>query len=365
MIFQIEKGNLQTAVATAARAISQRTNLQILEGLMLEARDGNIIVRATDTELSIETVAPAMVEEEGSIVLNSRLITEIVRKLPSAMVHIATEGSKVHLRCGNSSFDMMSQNADDYPDMPSLEDSHRVEVATESLLQAFGRTSFAVATDDMRIALTGVYMNSTPEGLDFVALDGYRMAVEHIAGFESLNRGIILPSRAVQELSKLLKEGGSIPMTLGNNHICFTFDNTKFYTKLLNGDYFKYQQLIRRDHPITVHVDRRALADALERASLMTGKERSGLVRLNMEENTLHITSNSEIGAVHEVLSMEKEGADLMIAFNARYLLEGLKVVSADEVTLGFVDAVSPMIMTLEEDPNFLYLALPVRLGGQ
>lgn len=364
MKFQIEKSVLSTIVSIVSRAISSKTNMQILEGIYMEATDGQLILRATDTEISMESRHACFVQEPGSIVLNASLFGDIVRKLPNAMVHMESEGQKLSLVCEQSEFEIMGQNPEEYPQLPELGGAEKIVVTGESLLKAFKETQFATSNDDMRMVLTGVLLDVKKEDITFVALDGYRMALSRIEGEQSMERDLILPARSVSEISKLIDESKTLTLEIGNNHVLIQFDETKFFTKLLNGEFFRYNSLIRKEHEVSVVADRKQLIDALERASLMTGKERNGLVRLEIKDDQIEILSNSEVGKVHETIRAQKIGSDLTIAFNARYLLEGIRVMDTEEITMGFTDAVNPCIITPLNGNDMLYLVLPVRLAN-
>lgn len=364
MKIHINKQALVQLISVAQKAISNRTNMQILEGILLIAKDNVLTIKATDTEISIETKVECMVEEEGSIVMNSSLFGDIIRKLPNSMIHITIDNNKVTIECEKSFFEIMGQNPDEYPQLPNVDSDERVEIASEVLISSFKQTGFAVSNDDMRLALTGVLMDIKKSQINFVALDGYRMAVKSLEKESHFERDVILPGRSVNELSKLLKEGEMIPISLGNNHICLDLDNTKFYTKLINGEFFQYEGLIRREHDLNVVVKKKDLQDALERASLLTGKDRAGLVKLDIQRDRISIKSNSEIGNVHEEIPSQSSGSSLLIAFNARYLLEGIRVIEEEEIVLNFTDSVNPCIIQSLEDKSYLYLVLPVRLAS-
>ncbi|MCD1147912.1 DNA polymerase III subunit beta [Peptoniphilus sp. KCTC 25270] len=365
MKFHINQKNLNQLVSVAQKAISNRTNMQILEGIYLEAKNNVLTIKATDTEVSIETKASCMIEEEGAIVINSSLFGEIVRKLPNAMVHIVLEDKKIHIECEQSSFTIMGQNAEEYPLLPEVDSEERFALKGEDLVRAFKQTIIAVSNDDMRLALTGVFMDIKSHQMNFVAVDGYRMAIKTIEKEFPFERSVIIPGRSVNELSKLVKEDQEIPIVIGDNHICMELEDTKFYSKLINGEYFEYGGLIRESHDLSPVVNKKDLQNSLERASLLSGKDRAGLVKMKIEGDQISILSNSEIGNVHEVISAKENDKDLLIAFNARYVLEGIRVIEEEEIVLNFTDSVNPCIIQGIEEKAYLYMALPVRLASE
>ncbi|MDO5037528.1 MAG: DNA polymerase III subunit beta [Tissierellia bacterium] len=365
MKFQIDKQTLSAQISTVQRAISNRTNMEILEGLHISAKDNQLILKATDTEISIQSVVSAMVAEEGSLVINASLLGDIVRKLPNAMVHFEVKNNKVHIQCQQSDFMIMGQNSEDFPDLPQVEEDQKMSLSSQSFLEALKQTHFAVSTDDLRMTLTGVLMDIKKDQVHFVALDGYRMAICQVKENFAFEKEIILPSRAVSELIKLLPDEEEVlPIAITSNHLMIKIGETSFYTKLLSGQYFKYQGLLRSDHELSVQIGAKALLGALERASLMTDKGKSGLIKMDIQENEMVIESNSEIGNVHEVIPCKLQGHPLRIAFNARYLIEGIRVIDEEEIELYFKDPVNPCIIQAKEDKDYLYLVLPVRLAG-
>lgn len=364
MKIHINKQALVHLISIAQKAISNRTNMQILEGILLIAENNMLTLKATDTEISIETKSPCMVEEEGSIVMNSSLFGEIIRKLPNSMIHMKVDSKKVYIECEQSSFELMGQNPEEYPLLPEVNSNERIEIPSELLITSLKQTGFAVSNDDMRLALTGVLVDVKEDIINFVALDGYRMAVKSLEKSSDFERSVIIPGRSANELTKLLKEDEIVPISLGDNHICLDLDNTKFYTKLINGEFFQYDGLIRKDHDLNVVVKKKDLQDSLERASLLTGKDRAGLVKWEIEENKMSIMSNSEIGNVHEEITCESDNSPLLIAFNARYVLEGIRVIEEEDIVLSFTDSVNPCIIQALEDKSYLYLVLPVRLAS-
>lgn len=365
MKFQIDKDSLSKQVSKVQRAISSRTNMEILEGVHIRAKDNTLTLKATDTEISIESQVSCLVSQEGEIVVNASLLGDIVRKLPPSMVHVSVDKQKVHIQCDQSDFKIMGQNPEDFPDLPLLEDEEGIEIDSGDFLKGLRQTAFAVSTDDLRMTLTGVLMDIDQDKINFVALDGYRMAISSLEGNFKLKRELILPARAVSELTKLLPdEAAPLPLSLGGNHLMVKIGETHFYTKLLSGNYFQYEGLLRSDHELSLEVDRKDLLASLERASLMTERGRSGLVKMDIGQEEITIESNSEIGRVHEVLPCKSQGEGLKIAFNARYLMEGIRVIEEDRIELYFKDPVNPLIIQAVENKDYLYLVLPVRLAS-
>lgn len=364
MKIRVQQDILQRHISIAQRAVSSRTTMQVLEGILFEAKDGRLKLSSSDLEISVETILPCTVEEEGKAMIPSSLIGNIVRKLPNSEVYIGREGDKVTVKCERSLFNLSSFDPAEFPEFPQKNGDSVITFKNVSLQAAIRETIFAVSTDEMRLALTGVLTESTEEGVRFVALDGYRLATRLIAGIPNQNQSIIIPSRSLGELTRILDPEGETRMSMVPGYVIFDLGTTQLYSRLIEKKYINYREILTQDFNREAVCDRQALQHAIERAQLLAQEERANLIKLHLEEDVMEITSNTEIGNVFEQVAIDYQGEPLDIAFNARYLLDGIKNISESRIRMTFSGSLSPCIMHPESDSSiYTYLVLPVRLA--
>ena len=365
MKFRVQQNELNKHINIAQRGISNRSTLQILEGILIEAKDNKLKLTSTDLEISIETTLDANVIEEGKVVINSRIIGDIVKKLPNDEVFFDIVNNKVNIKCQKSDFNIISNPGDDYPELPIVIETSKFDIPQNILKTAIRQTSFTTSQDESRAVLTGVLFEIEDGILTFVSLDGYRLSMrkENIGVKESLK--LIVPARVLNELNKIIEDSEEpISLAIANGQIIFTLKDTVIYSKLLEGQFFNYKDIVRTNHNTTVLVNRKNLLDSLERASLLAREQRANLVKLSITDDYLSIKSNSEIGDVFEKIELiKKDGEDVNIAFNSRYLMDGVRVIDSDEIELNFVSSLNPCIMRAKDDEKYIYLVLPVRLA--
>lgn len=361
MKLKVNRREFVKAIQISQRAISPRSTIQILEGILLKAKENQIILISSDTEITIKTSISAIVMEEGEIVVNSRLFGDIIRKFQGETIDINLEGTSMNLRCEKSNFNIQCQLPDEYPMLPSVEKDNAFNISSIELSDAIKKTSFAVSMDETRMVFTGVLMDLSEESINFVALDGFRMALKTLKMKNEKVSSAIIPARTLNELIKILDED-DVNISISRNMVLFKTANTEVYTTLLSGEFFKYQGLITESHTTICTVNRSNLQASLERASLLAKEDRANLVKFEIEDGFIKISSNSEIGNVEEIVEAEVNGNGLKIAFNSKYLLDGIKILESEEIKLFFTDSVNPCIIR-EDDENYLYLVLPVRLA--
>lgn len=369
MKIEISQQNLLRHINIAQRAISSRTTMPILEGIRFEAKDGKLNLISTDLELSIETSVACNVIEEGGIVLNASIIGNIARKLPTQMVTMTTDQDKVHIDCLDSHFHLQGGNANEYPSLPEVDSERETLIYGNIIKRSARETQFATSQDETKVALTGILLERTPGEARFVALDGYRLAVKIVplgVDTTTLTEEVIVPRRAFEELPKIISDEAVTKIRTVPGHIVFESEDTKLYSRLIEKKYINYREIISRDFKTTVKVNRSDFQNALERASLLAKEERANLIKLHFDKEYLHIESNSEIGNVNELLKIDTKGDDLKIAFNAKYLLDGVKALDCEEITLELNGPLNPLVMRpVAEEKDYLYLVLPVRVGRE
>ncbi len=364
MNFVIPQTVLNEGVNIVQRSISNRNALQILDGILISAQEDSIRLTGTNLDMSIDMILPAKVTETGRIVVNSRLFGDIIRKLPDASIHIEVEDQTMNIYCEQSTFNIIGNLGEDYPSLPQIEDSNSFTLPANVLREAIKQTVFAVSQDDFRPIFTGVLFDIKEDETNVVALDGYRLAKRDLDIKEKDPMKIIVPGKSLVELSRILENTEEdVSIQVAGNQMVIRMEHLDFYSILLEGQFFHYQDILRDDHETMVKVDRRSLIQSLERASLLAREEKANLVKFTVADNVLEIKSNSEIGHVEEKLMVDKKGDDLTIAFNSRYMIEGMRNIDTDVVTLGFADSINPCIIRGEDEESYLYLVLPVRLA--
>lgn len=364
MKVKVSQKELSKHINIAQKGISSRTTLQILDGILLETSKDKLKLTGTDLEISIETFLDCEVIQEGSIVVNSRIFGDIIKKLPDSPVYIDVENNNINIKCENSEFNIIGNSGDDYPDLPIILEKDSFVLPKDLFKGAIRQTVFATTQDETRPSLTGVLVEISNNLLSFVALDGYRLALRKLPTNLNLELKIIIPGRSLNELNKILEDREEdIIISAAPGHVIFNIGDTIVYSRLLEGQFFNYKEIIRKEHKTKVIVNKKDFQDSLERASLLAKEEKANLVKLSTLDNKIIIKSNSEIGNVNERISSSQNGDNLNIAFNSRYILEGIKIMDVEEIELNFMGSLNPCIITGADDDSYTYLVLPVRLA--
>jgi DNA polymerase III, beta subunit len=364
MNFKCKKSNLQEAISIAQKAVTGKSTMQILEGIFINASNDEITLIGSDSDLCIETKCSGEVLESGKIVVDSKIFGEIIRKLPSDLIEISTmENNTIQITCQKSTFTLVYMDAEDYPSIPSINADKTFSVPQAILKNMIKSTIFAIAQDESRPILTGVLFEINDKNLNLVALDGYRLALrsEDVDSENSFNA--VIPGKALNEVSKILEEKDEkVDITFTSNHILFNLEDTKIISRLLEGEFIKYNSIIPKEYNVTVTANRLELLNCIERASLMAKEGNTNLIKFNIQEDNLVITSNSQLGKVREEMNIILQGDALQIAFNSKYLIDVLKTMEESEIVLHFSSSVSPCVVKNKETDNCTFLVLPVRL---
>jgi DNA polymerase-3 subunit beta len=361
---RVNQSILANHINIVQRGISSKSTLPILEGILLETFNGKLKLTSTDLEIGIETYLDCNIVEEGSIVINSKIFGDIIRKLPNSIVNIEVKDNNVNIKCESSEFNILGNNPDEYPPIHKEIDINTFKIPKDLFKNAIKRTVFATAKDDTRPILTGVLLEITGNKCSFVSLDGYRLALYNMYVNVDNDIKVIIPGRVLEELNKILEDDEEeILISTSPGHIIFNLGDTIVTSRLLEGLFLNYKDIIREEHNTKIVVNRRNFQDSLERASLLAKEEKANLVKLNIFDNQVVVKSNTEIGNVYEKISSRQEGDNVNIAFNSKYLLDGIKVIDSEEIELSFMGSLNPCIIKPVDDDNYTYLVLPVRLA--
>ncbi len=363
MIVVCQGLELSDAFLKVSKAISNKITNPILEGIKLVAEDGTLTMSATDTELSIEKKIKAQVKVEGETVVPGRFITEFVKKLTNSEIELElNEKNQMIIRYEDSESVIQCYNPVEYPGFKKVETDEYFGVSKRDFKSLVAKSIFSVAVDDSRPILKGVLFDIDNKELNAVALDGYRLARIKKMIVSNIKKSIVVPARSLNEISKLIDDGEEIiNVYLDDQTIMIDLGDTKVTSRLLEGDYMNYKQIIPVNYETFVIANKEQLVEALERATLLLRSAQNNYVKLDIKENNICITSNSELGNVRENIPVTVAGKDLLISFNPRYFLESLRANENEFVKICFNEASSPCVVVPTEGDEFLYLILPVR----
>ena len=341
MKFSCEKLLLQNAVNTASRAVAAKSSIPALEGLLLTCGGESLTVSGYNMQTGIRTKFAAEVEESGELVVNARLIGEILRRLPDDVVTFtANDKFLIHLTCGDADFDIMGLSAADFPELPEVEEKYAVQIAEKTLKTMIQQTSFAVSTNEAR----PVHMGSLYE-------------VDKRVYF-------VAPGTALNEVERICEEIDEVvTITLGQRHILLEVGETELICRRLEGEFLDYKNAIPRRNPINVVVDTKTMLQSLERVSVVISEKLKSPVRCQFGEDKVTMSAKTANGDAKDVCRIAGDGQGLEIGFNNRYLMDALRYAPADTVRMELNTGISPaIIVPVEGEENFLYMVLPVRL---
>jgi DNA polymerase III subunit beta len=359
------KADLVQGLGLAGRAVSSRTAIQILSGILLEASGGKLRLAATDMELSLQVAVTAKVEGDGTVVLPGRTLVDIARLLPEDEVtieHRAAE-SVVHVVAGSASYTLHTYNPEDFPRLPDLAGTQTFTVDREALLETISRVARAASRDEARPVLTGLLVQFAGDKLVMAGTDGYRLAVKETKlAAPAPELEAIVPSRALQELSRLVGDGAEIAVGVQENQVFFSVDGTLLTTRRIDGQFPNYRQLLPEAFEHELTVPRGELLDVVRRAAVMI--QRATPLQLRFAEGEVTVIARThEVGESRESMPVAYTGEPLEIGFNAEFLREGLESVDGDDVHVKLISPLRPAVLT-DEGGDFTYLVMPIRLPG-
>ena len=364
MKIKINQRELSKHINIVQKSISSRTTMQILDGILIEAKNDKLKLTGTDLELSIESFVECEIIEEGSIVVNSRIFGDIIKKLENDIVTITVDKTNINIKCEKSEFNISGNLGEDYPDLPLVVERDSFKISMDIFKTVIKKTVFATTADETRPTLTGVLVEIENGFISFVALDGYRLAFKKLPINTDAQTKMIIPGRSLNEINKILEEKEEdLNISIAPSHIIVNLGDTTIYSRLLEGPFFNYKDIIRKDHKTIVKVKKQEFQNSLERASLLAKEEKANLVKLSLVGDVLNVKSNTEVGNVFESIDAQTDGEDVNIAFNSRYIIEGIKAIDDDEIKLNFMGSLNPCIINGLEDEDYTYLVLPVRLA--
>lgn len=359
MRFIANKNNLIEAINIANKAVATKTTMPILECMLIDVAD-DVRFMSNNTDMGIETIVNAKVEEPGKIAIEAKLFMDIVRKMPDGDLDIKVEGEKCVIKNGKSKFNVSVRSADAYPFIEKIERNDPVNISQYELKTVISQVIFSIAANENNKLMTGVLFDVKGDKMNVTALDGHRISIRYIDLNESYSdRKVIIPGKTLNEISKILTGEGEVSMYMTDNNIMFEFDNTLVTSRLVEGEYFNVNQLITNDYSTKIVIDKKSLMECLDRSTLLISinDKRPLIIEIKEDMNVQIITS---LGSMDENLDIEKEGEDIKIGLNPHFVIDVLRAVEDEKVNIYFNGEKKPVYVT-DDAKTYHYLILPVQ----
>ncbi len=357
------KSNLLNGVQIVSKAVSNKTTMSILECIMVDASKGIITLTANDMDLGIETIIEGQIIEKGIIALDAKIFLEIVRKLPDSDITIETDSSyKTTITCEKAKFTIIGKSGEDFSYLPVVEKEDSIEISQFTLKEVVRQTIFSISDNDNNKLMTGELFEINGNELKVVSLDGHRISIRKIELREEYApKKVVVPGKTLNEVSKILPGGADSFVTISftSKHIVFEFENTTVVSRLIEGEYFKIDQMLSSDYETKVKINKKEFLNCIDRATLLVKEGDKKPIIINITDGSMELKINSILGSMNEDIDIEKQGKDLMIGFNPKFLIDALRVIDDEEVELYMVNPKAPCFIKNPEE-SYIYLILPV-----
>ncbi len=363
MKFKISREALQTGIQNVIQVVGSRSTLPILSNVLIEASQGKIRMTTTDLDVGVSGEIEADVEVEGRTTLPVKRLSSIVGVLPASEVEITVDSKNVAtITSGPSFFKIMGLPESEFPALPTFEGAQEFKISQSELKSALKKTSYAISTDETRYVLNGIFLSFHDQKLTLVATDGRRLAlVENALEYpEAQDCDIIIPTKAVSELQRQLSENESVILQLKDNQVCFQLGNKFIVSKLIDGSYPNYKQVIPGQAQERLEIDRSILLDTTKRVSLLAS-DKSNSIKIEFRHGEISLSANTpDVGESSEAIPIDYSGKEFAIAFNPDFLMAPLRNIDSTTVNFDFIDEMSPGVIRVGED--FLYVLMPMRV---
>jgi len=369
MKLRFQKDDIVNGISIVMKAVPSKTTMSILECILIDASSGEIKLTGNDMELGIETTVNGEILEHGKIALDAKLFSEITRRVSSqnAVVTIESDDKfNTTISCENSVFNIQGRDGDEFSYIPYIEKNKYISLSQFTLKEVIQQTIFSISPNDSNKMMTGELFEVNGDSLRVVSLDGHRMAIRKILLKDTYeNTKVIVPGKTLNEISKILTGDNEkeVQIYFGANHILFEFDDTIVVSRLIEGEYFKVDQMLSSDYATKISVNKKEFLDCIERASILIRENDKKPIILNIEESKMALKLNSSFGTMNAEILIHKTGQDLMIGFNPKFLIDALRIIDDENVTLYMMNPKSPCFIKDEEE-TYIYLILPVNFNA-
>lgn len=348
------------------KAVSNKTTLPILECILIEVED-KIKLTATDMELGIETFVDGTIIEAGKIAIDAKLFFEIIRKLPDSEITIETnENYQATIRCEKSKFTISGKSGDDFSLLPEVERNKGITLSQFTVKEFIRQTIFSTVENESTKLMSGELFEIEGNNLKIVSLDGHRISIRNVELKEEHEfTKVIVPGKTLNDVSKILDGGVDdfVDIYFTDKHILFEFNETKVVSRLLEGEYYKINQMLTNDYETKININKKEFLDCIDRASLLIKESDKKPIIINISNSNIYLKIDSTIGSMNEELDIKKEGKDLIIGFNPKLLMDALRVIDDEEVSVYFINQKAPCYIK-DDNESYRYVVLPVNISN-
>ena len=363
MKFICSKANLLNGVQTVSRAVPNKTTMSILECILVDTTKGVIKLTANDTDLGIETVIEGDIIEKGQIALDAKIFLDIVRKLPDSDVTLQVDNSmKTIITCEKAKFTIIGKSGEEYTFLPSIERIDSISISQFSLKEVVRQTIFSIAENDSNKVMSGELFELNGNILKVVSLDGHRISIRKINLKENYpSKKVIIPGKTLSEVSKIIPGDADkdVQIFFTGKHVLFEFDQTVVVSRLIEGEFFTIYQMLSSDYETKVTINRRNLLDSIERATLLVKEGDKKPIIISVTDEIMYLKINSTVGSMNEEIEINKQGKDIMIGFNPKFMIDALRVIDDEQIDIYMVNPKAPCFIKDSEE-NYNYMILPV-----
>ena len=361
------KSNLLKGVNIVSKAVPTRTTMAILECILIDASTNEIKLMANDMELGIETRIEGEIAERGIVALDAKIFSEIVRKLPDSDVTIETDSSfKTVITCEKAKFNIIGKSGEDFSYIPYIEKNESIVLSQFTLKELVRQTIFSIADNDNNKLMTGELFEINDNELKVVSLDGHRISIRNIEMKNHYeNKKVVVPGKTLQEISKIIPGNADedVLIYFTDNHVVFDFDTTTVVSRLIEGEYFKIDQMLSTDYETKVKINKKELLSCIDRSTLLVKEGDKKPIIMNITDGNMELKINSFIGSMNEDIDITKDGKDVLIGFNPKFFIDALRVIDEEEVNLYMVNPKAPCFIK-DDEGKFIYLILPVNINS-
>ena len=357
--------DLASAINTVMIAVPSRTTMPVMECIMINATFNQILFTANDMELGIETVVEGEILEKGSIALNAKIFSDIVKKLPDSIVTIETNENYVAtITCGRARFEIPGNSGEDFTALPVVERDDSITISQFALREVIRQTIFSIAVTENNKMMTGELFEVKNGKLKVVSLDGHRIAIRNIPLEDSCpDKKVVVPGKTLSEISRILSGETDDMLTIffSQNYLQFEMEGTRVLSRLIDGEYYRIDQMLSSDYETKVMINRQEFMNCVDRASLLVREKDKMPVVLKITDGRMEILIDTALGSMNDEIDIEKTGRDITIGFNPKFLLDALRVIDDETVSVYFINAKAPCFIRDDEE-NYVYLILPVNI---